>query len=117
MLLFLIVIPGMLMTVWFMAKYVCPRTNKFFALIWNERDDEKLAVAARIKELYVDGDVPEETALMMAAAESGQSKESILNAFDAVDASDLAKIMRQKPRTAMNIMTQMLDNGYKKGMK
>lgn len=113
----LISIPIVLATVYLMVKYVCPFTNRFFAMVWNERDDDKQAVLEKIQKLYVDGDVPEETALMMASTESGQSRESILNAFNTTSAVDLANIIRKRSRNAMLVISQLLESGYKRGMK
>lgn len=113
----LIMAVGSAVTVYVMVKYLCPFTNRFFALIWREPDIEKNDIAERIKALYVDGDVPEETALMMASVESGQSKESILGAFNAANAIDLANIIKKKPREFNTILSQLMESGYKKNMR
>ena len=87
--------------------------NGFFSMIWSEQtmnDDVK----ARLKELYVDSDVPEETGLLIASVEQEMQEEEILRAFSALDANDLSSIIKKNPRDSLSKLISIVE---KKRMK
>ncbi len=82
-----------------------------FSKVWHEEDRAPVAreTVERIKELCVDGDVPEETAVVMAARESGLSEEQLLNHFDAKDAEELVRILsHKKPQLASYVLKKIM---------
>jgi hypothetical protein len=107
---------GFVYTIYVMNKYTCPWANKFFSMIYNENHTDRMEVVQRIKDLYVDGDVPAESALLMAATESGKSEKEILNAFGAMNAIDLMDRIKGNPRGALALLRDLLESGYKKNM-
>ena len=94
-----------------------PWLNKhFFSRIWQEETRPLVAreVIDRIKELCVDGDIPEETAVMIAAKEHDVSEATMLEAFNAEDAKELVRILSsKKPNFFPMIMKKVLANDRK----
>ena len=61
-----------------LAGKMSVHTERFMRLIWEDPTDAmKVKVAKRVKELCIDGDVPDETAAMMIAKENGVMEEQV----------------------------------------
>jgi hypothetical protein len=64
-------------------------------------------VLERIKELYVDYDVPEETAILIASKEHMLSEDEILGSLNAIDAKDFMDILLGNKRKKMNTLLRI----------
>jgi hypothetical protein len=97
----------------FSIEYVFPIVNKCMSYIWAEPSKQRVAIANRLKELYVDGDVPDETAVIIAAAESGASEEELLSLFDNMSASDIRTLVSGDARGLMGGIQARVFNALK----
>jgi len=89
------------------------KTNWFFSKIWSEKEINK-DTRKRLKELSVDSDVPEETALLIASKEQKLKEEELIRAFNALDAKDLAKMIKGNKRDMLsNLITAMDKSRFK----
>ena len=98
---------------------LAPWLNKeVFSRIWSEEDRPMVAREAidRIKELCIDGNVPEETAILMAAKEHGLNERQLLNSFSADDAKDLIRILSGKKPNYLALMTKKVGNVSRQNM-
>lgn len=65
------------------AMFVGPYVQKLMGLIWKDPTSRNRArVAKRVKELCADGDVPDETAVLMASQEMNLTEQHIKDALD-----------------------------------
>ena len=99
---------------------MAPWLNKnFFSKIWREETRPVVAreVIDRLKELCVDGDVPAETAVLMAAQENDVSEETMLAAFNADDAQELIKILSSKKPNFVPMLLKKMVNLDRKNMR
>jgi len=99
-----------------------PWLNKhFFSFIWSEEEKPiiKREVQERLEDLFVDGDVPDETALVMAAKEANMDEQELLNMFNAVSPKDLKRIMTGRDNKLMKLykVLDMLGSANKRGMR
>lgn len=68
-------------------------TERFMRLIWEDPTDKlKVKIAKRVKELCVDGGVPDETAVLMIAKETGVMEDQVRDLMRAATADPV--IMR-----------------------
>lgn len=97
-------IPGLLAVVMiiglpigiFSLVVLVPICNKFFALIWEDPTErQRQVVIKRIKEHVLD-DVPEQTAVMMTAAEMNTTEANLLKAAELFSAADAKAIITGK---------------------
>jgi len=67
-----------------MSYVLSPILNRFFSMIWSEEERPmvKKETQDRLNELFIDGDVPDETGLIMAAKEQGVEEEELLAMFE-----------------------------------
>ena len=107
---------GFLVSVYYITEYLEPFFNKFFAKIWQENNTIKQSAAERLKELYVDSDKNEEALLLQASIEENVSREQTLNFYNAVDAKDLAAIIRGNPRDLFTKLNKLAEKKSKRNM-
>lgn len=92
--------------------YALPAANRFFSILWEDPADKQRAVIARrLRELHVDGDVPTETSILLAAKEATTSEKELLGLLDMVGPTDLMGVLsdRRKPLSAvLNGITRVL---------
>lgn len=92
----------------YVAMVMAPLVNKLMSLIWQDPSERYRARAiARIKELCVDGNVPDEAALLMAAKEMDISEEMFKEALDGLTPSTLRAIAKG------NYLSSVLLDAYK----
>jgi len=98
---------------------VTPKTNKMFSSIWSEEEHPliKRETQERLNELFVDGDVPAETGLIMAAKEQNVEEEELLAMLGAINASDLKRIVKSKGAARVMDLYKVLDAASKIGMR
>lgn len=98
--------------------YVGPAANKFLSHIWSEEELPvvKRETKERLDELFIDGDVPEETAVLMTATEENMEEKELLEMFQAVDAKDLKSIVTSKG-SKFSLIFGALDKIGKKNMR
>jgi hypothetical protein len=97
-----------------------PWLNKhIFSKIWCEEPRKQVAreTIDRLKELMVDGDVPEETALLMVAKEQEIEAKDILQSFDADDAKELIQLLSAKNPSFSSFLFKSIRNLPKKNMR
>ena len=96
-----------------------PWVNESFSKIWaeEERPIIKRDTQERLQELFLDGDVPEETAVLMAAKEQNMEEEELLAMFNAVNARNLANIFKSKGPSRIGSVLRVIDGISKKGMR
>lgn len=90
-----------------------PWLNKhIFSKIWSEETRPAVAreTIDRIKELCVDGDVSEETAILMAAKENNLTEDELLASFNASDAKELVSILSGKNSNMLSVVMKKLSN-------
>lgn len=107
---------GFFVSVVIITKYLEPFFNKMFAKVWKENNALKTSTVERLNELYVDSDKNEEALLLQASIEENVSREQMLNAFNAIDAKDLAAILRGKPRDFFTRLNKLAEKKSKKNM-
>ena len=95
---------------------LAPWLNKeVFSKIWSEESKPMIAREAidRIKELCIDGDVPAETAVLMASKEHGLDERQLLSNFDVADAKELIRMLSAKNPNWMAMMMKKIGKvGY-----
>ncbi len=88
--------------------YLTPWFNRFFSLIWEDPSErERRKILKRLKELHVDGNVPEETAALMVSSEFNTSVENVLEAVGVLTVGELKGILTGK-RGALGIIADKL---------
>ena len=100
--------------------WIGPKLNKMFSWIWREEEHPlvKRETQERLKELFVDGTVPNETALIMAAKEQGVEEEQLLAFYGAMNANDLRNIvMCQDTIGLLKIFGNICNRSTFKGMR
>lgn len=95
--------------------YVLPVTNRLFSLIWEDPTErQRKKILKRIKELYVDGNIPEETAILMAAKEYNTTEREVLETIGAVSVGDVVKMATGK-MSPLGYFFDGLERNFKKG--
>jgi len=95
-------------------KYLVPSINKMFSIIWeDETFTQGKEIRKRAKELMVDSEIPEETAVLMASKEMRVSEENLLNAVEAMSPADLKKIITGKNVDMISIISGKLSKALK----
>ena|SRR3990172_4433157 len=113
----LICLVGIVATIYVSTKIIAPITNRIFASIWNDNEVVSADTIKRIKELYMDGEVPIETAVMMASTETGVDRGEILKALGASSPNDVAHIMRGGRASFLFRLARTMDKNRKKGTR
>ena len=97
-----------------------PWLNKrIFSRIWSEETRPAVAREAidRLKELCIDSDVPEETAILMAARENGVTEREMLASFNAEDAAELMRMLSGRRPNFGAILLKKMKNMDRVGMR
>ena len=107
-------------TIWAVI-YLTPAVNKMFSYIWEDPSNkQRQIIANRIKELHVDGNVPEETAVMLAGQELNVDEQQILDELGAMRPSDLRGIVTGNKswfKMIMDNMGRSLQSGTSRGRR
>lgn len=85
------------------TAWLTPLFNKLFSFIWSEEEKPiiKREAQERLNELFVDGDVPEETAAVMTATEENMEERELLEMFRATSPKDLKRIITSKDKGSL----------------
>jgi len=76
------------------AIYLVPWFDRMFSKIWEDPSQkERRQALARLNELYVDGHVPEEVAVMMASAEMNTSEDRLMKLTNMISPADLKAVL------------------------
>ena len=95
-LLAIVMVPCFIVGVWALV-YLLPITNKAFALIWEDPTErQQREILKRLQEHHVDGGVPEETAVLMTAAEMSTTEANLLQAAKLFSPADAAAVLTGK---------------------
>jgi hypothetical protein len=79
---------------WFALRFLARPLDWFFGLIWRPRSPgDRAEIARRVKELCEVGNVPEETAVMLAAREHEITEKELLDSMDAVSPAQLRAML------------------------
>lgn len=90
-----------------------PFFNRILSFVWEDPCDRQRAIVLkRLKELHVDGNVPEETAYLMAAKELNTTEDELKEAIGVVGSSNLMGLLMGKK----NMFGVILD-GINKNLK
>lgn len=110
----LVIVMYIISTLW-----ITPKTNEMFSEIWSEEEHPKIKreTQERLNDLFVDGDIPAETALVIAAREESIEEKELLAMFGALDAKDLKAILRARGPTRVVDIFKVLDGISKRGMR
>lgn len=74
--------------------FLTPVFNRFFSLLWEDPTErERRKILKRLQELHVDGNVPEETAVLMASSEFHTSVENVLEAVGVLSIGEVKGIL------------------------
>jgi hypothetical protein len=74
--------------------YLIPPCNKLFSFIWEDPiSRQQREVVKRLKELHIDGHIPEETAVVMASKEFNTSEQELMEAAQMLRPSDIRGIL------------------------
>lgn len=77
--------------------------------IWGpETNKIRLETLERVRQLYIDEDVPAESAVLMATKEDGVSEEELYAACKAIDAKDLVDILTGSNRSRLRAMARVI---------
>ena len=111
----MVLIAGLMVLAVGSVVYIIPYTNKLFGLIWTDpREENRRKIIKRIKELTIDGDVPEETAVLMAAKEQNIDEENLMEVLGVMSPSEVRGLFTGK-RGMIQAFTSALDNALKSG--
>jgi biopolymer transport protein ExbB/TolQ len=96
--------------------YLVPITNRFFSLIWQDPSEKQRAlILKRLKELMINHEVPEETAVLMAAKEFNATENEFLEALQVMKASEIKSMLQGKP-AVLNQLLSGIDKKLRSGM-
>lgn len=99
----------------FAMVVLIPPINAMFALIWEDpRERQRHMVLKRLKELHVDGDVPAETAVLMASQENNITEEQLKAAVGMFSASEIKSVLlgqRSLSRVVIDTMQKTIIAG------
>lgn len=101
-------------------KQLLPWLNRnIYSRIWSEEPRPVVTREAieRIKELCVTGDVPEDTAILIAAKEYNVSEHEFLAAFDANDAAELVMTLISKKPNLGTVLLKKLARADRLNMR
>jgi hypothetical protein len=102
-------------SMWIAVVYLTPVTNRILGLIWEDPTERRRKkILKRLRELHVDGNIPEETAVLMAAKEYNASEQAILDVVGAVDARDVAKLVTGR-MSPLGFLLHGFDRALRKG--
>lgn len=94
--------------------YGIPAANRFFDLIWEDPSKrQQAAIARRLKELHVDGDVPAETAILMAAKERNVTEDELKDVAGMFGTSDIVGMLTGK-RSPVSAFLSGIDKAMKR---
>jgi len=103
-----------LLCLWFSAAYVVPVANRMFGLIWEDPTEKQRREAlARLRELHIGGDVPAETAALMAAKELNTTEEELFRVLGTFSASDLQGLITGR-RSGFSIALARMNRALKR---
>lgn len=95
--------------------YLVPVCNRLFSLIWEDPTErQRKQVARRLKELHINGDIPEETAVLLAAKEFNVVEQNLLDVADIVSPADVKAFLTGK-KSAIGIIASSLSDGLRRG--
>ena len=90
-----------------------PIVNRILSVVWEDPTVRQRAVIARrLKELHVDGTIPEETAVLLAAKEFNATEDELMRVAGMFNAGDLMGMLTGK-RQPMGVLL----NGIEKALK
>lgn len=97
--------------------FLIPFFNRGFSLIWSDPSERQRKEAlARLNELYVDGQVPEEVAVLLASKERNATEEELMNLVGMVGTSDMKAVLTGK-KTLLGVMLNEIESVVKKNTK
>ena len=77
--------------------------------IWEpETNKVRKETVKRLRELYVDQDIPAETAVLMTTSEEGITEEELYSAFRAIDANDLMDIITSTKKSRLTMALRLM---------
>ena len=97
-----------------------PWLNKHvFSKIWCEEPRKVVAreTIDRLADLMMDGNVPEETAVLMVAQEQDISEQDIFNSFGVDDAKELVRVLSSKNPNFASLLVKKVISLPKKNMR
>lgn len=98
----------------FAVHYVIPITNRFFALIWEDPTEvQRKEVMRRLKELHVDGHIPEEAAVLLASKEYNSSERDLLNLTRMVKPAQLRAMLNGRKNIFQIVLDSATQEIYK----
>ena len=103
-----------LVCLWFAAVYVVPVVNNGFSCIWEDPiQKQRKEGILRLKELHINGEVPEETAVLMAAKELNTTEEELLKVLGTFSARDLRGVITGK-KSGLDVVMSRVDRALKR---
>lgn len=88
----------------FSIMYLVPIFNRLFSYIWEDNSDRQRAEALkRLKDLYVDGELPEEVAVLLASSEMSATEKEFRKMVDVMGPADLTALVTGK-KSALRIV-------------
>ena len=98
-------------------RHVVPVTNKIFSKIWMDPSArQKEELRQRIKELYVNGEIPREVSTMMAAAERNVTEEELMEVAELVSINDF-KALASGRKSVLGVLSSGIERAIKKGAR
>lgn len=97
----------------FSIIYLVPIFNRLFSYIWEDGSDRQRAEALkRLKELYVDGEIPEEVAVLLASNEISATEKEFRKMVDVMGPDDLTALVTGKKSTL-----RVVTDAFKKSLR
>jgi hypothetical protein len=98
---------------YFGIHYGVPIVNRVLSFIWEDPSvKQRNAIARRLKELHVDGNVPSEVAVLLAAKEFNATEEKLIKTAGLLDAGEIMGMLTGKRSPAGVFL-----NGINKALK
>lgn len=93
--LLLVILLPLALLAWWAVAVVAPFLNEnVFGLIWRDPTErQRVEVLRRLQELHLDGGVPDETAVLMAAKERLSTERDLIQVAGAFSLSDLMGVL------------------------
>jgi hypothetical protein len=115
---FLGILLVVLIILWPLTKFAIEHGVPFFnwlsSFVWQDPSDRQRAIVMkRLKELHVDGNVPEESAFLLAAKELNTTEEELKQAVGRVGATSLMGVLTGK-KTMLGVFFDELNRSLKR---
>lgn len=97
--------------------YLVPFFNRLFGLVWEDPSErQRKEVLARLKELHVDGHLPEEVTVLLAAKEFNATEDELMKLVGMMSASDMKAVLSGR-KSLLGVVLHGIETAVKRRTK